>query len=389
MSKPSPSTKRILPALGDPGSFMTQWPATPYQTEGSAVHLDGLLRWAHVDEILNDQALQAPAFRMVQDHKLIALDSLCRPVGATSLNLPGQIDPARVVGALGGGATLVLQGLNRFWPPLGDLCRRLSSEVGHPVFANAYLTPPSARGFDAHNDPYHAWLMQCEGSKTWRLWGPSADPNKDKATLEVTLREGDVLWIPRGWWHSGTSLDTASLHVTLTVWATKVEDIVSATVSALSSSTKLSQELPPNALADGQATAKVAEIVALIGRLLSSLDPEDVAGRVIGTRRHRFDPLPASAITSALGLAPLSDFHAHPEAILHWLPDVDGATICTADALVDVPTDAVKNCRQLLDGAEGSISAHQLGQLDQSLLRKLVSARLLCAASHEASAAGR
>ncbi|MEV4191594.1 hypothetical protein, partial [Streptomyces toxytricini] len=31
-------------------------------------------------------------------------------------------------------------GLQRFWPPLADTCRRLAADIGHPVFVNAYLT---------------------------------------------------------------------------------------------------------------------------------------------------------------------------------------------------------------------------------------------------------
>lgn len=386
----SPPRPRVLPALGDPALFGSRWPATPYRSVGRAKRLDALLTWENIDSLLNDQAIQAPAFRMVRDNQLISQEFLCRPEGSTSLGLSGLMDPVRVLAALERGATLVLQGLNRFWPPLSDLCRRLSSEIGHPVFANAYLTPPAARGFAAHRDPYHAWLMQSEGSKSWRLWAPDADHAADPPALEVTLGKGDVLWIPRGWWHAGASIDRPSLHVTLTVWATRTEDVLGAMLASLSGRAELTRELPPNALAeDGSATAGVAAAVTEIVQLISALEPSELASRIIGARRQRFDPLPAPPVAEVLGERQQNSFHVHPEGILFWDADPTGAIISTADALVSVPPEYVARCEKLLAGAGAgagtTIPYDELTDLGPDFLDKLIAARLLCTASHEAA----
>jgi bifunctional lysine-specific demethylase and histidyl-hydroxylase NO66 len=386
ISMDSPSRPRVLPALGDPALFSSQWPATPYRSAGRAKSLEALLTWKSIDRLLNDQAIQAPAFRMVRDNQLIQPELLCRPEGSTSLGLSGLMDPARVLSALGSGATLVLQGVNRFWPPLGDLCRRLSSEIGHPIFANAYLTPSAARGFGAHRDPYHAWLIQSEGSKSWRLWAPDADHAADPPTLEVTLGKGDVLWIPRGWWHSGASIDTPSLHLTLTVWATKTEDVLRAMLASLSGRPEMTRELPPNALAeDGSATAEVATAVTEIIQLISALETSELAGRIIAARRQRFDPLPAPSVAEVLGEGQRKNFHVHPEGILYWAVDPTGAIISTADALVVVPPEYVVSCEKLLTGTGTTIPRDELAGFGPDFLDKLTQARLLCTASHEAA----
>ncbi|MGP3933407.1 cupin domain-containing protein [Nonomuraea sp. KM88] len=344
-----------------------------------------LLTWEDIDSLLNGQAIQAPAFRMVRDNRLIPQESLCRPERSTSLGLKGLMDPAQVISALGGGATLILQGLNRFWAPLGDLCRKLSAEIGHPVFANAYLTPPTARGFGAHHDPYHAWLVQTEGRKEWRLWAPGADPAADPPDLEVTLGKGDVLWIPRGWLHSGSSTEAPSLHITLTVWATTTEDVLRSMVSTLTDSAEPARELPPNALADdGRAIAEVSSAITEIIQLMSALDTGEVAGRIIGARRRRFDPLPAPPVAEAVEGRRCETFHVHPEGILHWTADSTGALITTADTLVPVPPEHVGRCEKLLAGASTPIRRDDLADLGQELLDQLVAARLLCTASHEA-----
>lgn len=380
----SPSRPLILPALGDPALFSSQWPATPYRSTGSARILQALPTWDDVDTMINDHSVQAPAFRMAQEGRLISQDFLCRPEGSTSLGLSGLMDPARVLSALRSGATLVLQGLNRFWPPLSNLCRQLSFEIGHPVFVNAYLTPPTARGFSAHRDPYHAWLVQCEGSKRWQLWAPDADHSADPPSFEVTLEEGDVLWIPRGWWHSGASIDTPSLHVTLTVWATNIEDVLKAMIASLPGGAEMKRELPPNALKEvDSATAAAGAAVTDIIQLMSALDTSEVAGRVIGARRQRFEPLPSLPVAKVLGEWQSETFHVHPEGILHWSADSEGALVSTADALIMVPPEHVARCAKLLAGSESRILRDELTELDQELLEALVEARLLCTASHE------
>ncbi|WP_158558509.1 MULTISPECIES: JmjC domain-containing protein [unclassified Streptomyces] len=218
----------VLDALGDPAWFTDDWPATPYHRVGSASELRTTMTWSALDTILNDQGLQAPAFRMARNHQLVPAERVPRPERHTSQAVQGLADPVRIGAELADGATLVLQGLQRFWPPLADTCRRLAADIGHPVFVNAYLTPRAEQGFGAHHDPYHAWLTQVSGSKSWRLWAPDHDPAKDPADLEVVLAEGDVLWIPRGWWHSGSSGSEPSLHLTFTVWATKLDAVLRA-----------------------------------------------------------------------------------------------------------------------------------------------------------------
>ncbi|MER6084741.1 cupin domain-containing protein [Streptomyces sp. NPDC001833] len=123
------------------------------------------------------------------------------------------------------GATLVIDELARIWAPLGDFCRRLSSELSVPVDATSFLTPAGKWGLDFHYDVHSVLLMQTSGSKRWRLQPPSVkNPlpsqvckkhgQQEGEVMEFILREGDALWIPRGWYHAGVATEEHSLHVT-------------------------------------------------------------------------------------------------------------------------------------------------------------------------------
>ncbi|NEE35237.1 cupin, partial [Streptomyces sp. SID7982] len=81
-------------------------------------------------------------------------------VGAT---VADQLDDTALWRAFADGATLVLQALHRTWEPVADLVSGLSTELGHPVQANAYVTPPQNRGFDAHYDVHDVFVLQIEG----------------------------------------------------------------------------------------------------------------------------------------------------------------------------------------------------------------------------------
>ena len=49
---------------------------------------------------------------------------------------------------------------------------RLAAELGHPVPANAYVTPPSSRGFSAHYDVHDVFVLQLAGRKRWTVYAP-------------------------------------------------------------------------------------------------------------------------------------------------------------------------------------------------------------------------
>ena len=378
-------SRNLLPAFGDPMLFAECWPDVPYHSPQSAVSLRSTLTWSAIDTILNDTALQVPAFRVARDNKLVPLESVTRPDRSTSLGITGLADAVGVVTELGRGATLVLQGLHRFWPPLGTVARRLAAEIGHAVFVNAYLTPRSAQGFGAHTDPYHAWLVQVEGDKTWQLWAPGRDPDTDRPDHEVVLAAGDTLWIPRGWWHAGRTGELPSLHLTFTVWASQLEDVLAAMVAELARRPEFTRELPPNAFLDNErASQTLADSAAQITKLSTEISLRALRDRVLEAHLDRFDPLPAPSVGVILDVCRDVPYHTHPESILHSSADESGVQIMTADATLTVDTDQFLACAELLQRTD-TFRLDDIGELPgscgDSWLSQLIEARLVCSAA--------
>ena len=165
---------------------------------------------------------------MRADEKLRARDYVAdvpwRPVPFT-----GVADVARVAEAFDAGATLVVQGLHHWWPALATFCRSLEASLGHPAQANAYYTPRSAQGLPVHHDTHDVFSLQIAGEKRWLVYEPVWElPLKHqrydaklgapgKPVLDVTLQQGDTLYLPRGWLHEAKTSDSDSLHLTIGV----------------------------------------------------------------------------------------------------------------------------------------------------------------------------
>lgn len=144
------------------------------------------------------------------------------------------------------GGTLVLDQLHHKDPNLRMLCRALAPEFGHKFQTNLYLTPPNGQGFSPHWDNHDVFILQTLGSKNWKIEKNRRDfPEKGKTMeasdkerelrgdlLSFTLKQGDLIYIPRGYVHAAECGEEPSLHITLGVTASFLEDLLSAAIRA-------------------------------------------------------------------------------------------------------------------------------------------------------------
>ena len=157
---------------------------------------------------------------------------------------PGRIDLPRAYQLFGTGATISLSQLHERLPPLAALCRAMEATFSSHFQTNVYLSPPQAQGFKTHFDSHDVFVLQVAGSKLWTLYdtgivlplrGQAFDPDKHISgppTREFTLQAGDLLYCPRGLYHSARSTDETSLHVTLGLIGKTWADVMIEAMSA-------------------------------------------------------------------------------------------------------------------------------------------------------------
>lgn len=142
---------------------------------------------------------------------------------------PGQvlhdIDVAGLQAELRDGATLVLDAVNEMHAPLRRLCAGLAAEFRAHSQANLYACWGESQGFDVHWDDHDVFVVQVEGAKRWDLYGftrpaplrrerePAPAPTHDPR--QIVLEAGDMLYLPRGYWHAAAGLGEPSLHLTI------------------------------------------------------------------------------------------------------------------------------------------------------------------------------
>ena len=247
----------------DPRTFATEyWGRKPLLSRSGALprDFDDLLSAETVDELIAERGVRAPFIRLAKEGDVLARDCYLGSAGFGA-EMPDQIDSAKVLGQFASGATIVLQGLHRLWPPLIDFVRQVVDDLGHPVQANAYVTPPTSRGFDAHYDVHDVFVLQVAGQKRWIVHEPvhthplpsqpwtrhraaigdrvTADP-----VVDTVLSAGDALYLPRGWVHSAHALETTSIHLTIGVSALTGFDVARAVVDQLATIDAFRKSLP-------------------------------------------------------------------------------------------------------------------------------------------------
>jgi ribosomal protein L16 Arg81 hydroxylase len=289
----------------DPGSFATKfWGCKPLLSPSTGLPRDfgDLLSSDAVDELIAVRGVRAPFIRLAKQGDVLARDCYLGS-GGFGAEMPDQVESAKVLAQFASGATIVLQGLHRLWPPLIDFVRQAVDDLGHPVQANAYITPPGNRGFDPHFDVHDVFVLQASGQKRWVVHKPVhthplpsqpwtrfrsaiAKRVREDPVIDTVLSQGDALYIPRGWVHSAQALDTTSIHLTIGVSAVTGVDVARAIVDQLATMDEFRRSLPL-----GRDPNNQDEIVATVTKVMAE---------VVGALRDEAAVVSAGAATQLI-----------------------------------------------------------------------------------------
>ena len=357
-----------------------------------------LLSEAAVDELLSRRGLRTPFLRVAKDGATLGNAAFTAP-GGVGAGIADQVSDDRLAALFADGSTLVLQGLHRTWPPVIDFCQQLASDLGHPVQANAYVTPPQNQGFADHYDVHDVFVLQVSGRKRWSIHAPVLpSPLRDQpwtdrredvrsaaqqeAVIDVVLEPGDVLYLPRGFLHSASALGGVTVHLTLGVhsWTrfSVAEQLLELALEALAQDPDARQSLPlGTSLVAGELDAEL--VTAKLRDVLAALDPAEVADRLRAKRRgaqraEPLGPLSQHALSSALTEATPLRLRHHLDPSLDPDVEVGGPRLRSRAGTVSVADVPRAVLDRLLAGEV--VRAKELGE---ATARRLVGAGLVVA----------
>lgn len=222
-----------------------------------------------------------PTFRVVKAGASIPVADYTKRSRVGGVEIDDVADVDRVLDLVAGGATIVLQGLQRTWPPLERFCRDLEMTASHPVQANAYLSPPTSAGLNPHADPHDVIVLQVAGTKQWDVDGLGP----------LELRAGDSMYVPAGRRHSASTTANHSLHLTIGILSTTRRQAIHRIIDRLDA--ELDVPLPFGYARPGKVdelTAELATAIKTTAHHLADVEPADEAGRQIARHRRRQRP---------------------------------------------------------------------------------------------------
>ncbi|MCA1594655.1 MAG: cupin domain-containing protein [Acidobacteria bacterium] len=215
--KPCPAEEFLASSWGKALRLVRGWPGKFAE----------LLPWSRLNEILRQHRLDHPRLRLVQDGKPVPASSYVRHVSNARRRTPiPRLNTGGLTKHLREGATLVLDAVDELQPPVESLAAGLELVFREHVQVNCYAGWQTSRGFDLHWDDHDVFILQVRGRKRWSVYGMTrpyplapdieAAPKPEHEPLwDGTLEDGDLLYIPRGWWHVAMPLAEPTLHLTV------------------------------------------------------------------------------------------------------------------------------------------------------------------------------
>ncbi|HWL98573.1 MAG TPA: cupin domain-containing protein [Nocardioidaceae bacterium] len=296
--------------------------------------LAGLLRLDDVDGLLTNSGLRTPALRVAKNGAVLPSSQFTRTATLAGVAMPGLVDTRRVLDLFDDGATVVLQGMHRYWPPLTDLVRDLELTLGHPCQANAYLTPPGSRGFALHSDSHDVFVFQTHGTKQWEVHDATG-------VREVLLEPGTSMYLPTGTPHAAQTQETASLHVTVGINQVTWREVVNRVVQAALDRSDLDTPLPAGYPEHVDAfAAELGEMLRRVGDEVLATDARTAAS----TEVERFLTSRATVVRGGLrdrlAVRELHDrtrLRRRPQSPCVLVPDDDRIRVLLGDRELRVP----------------------------------------------------
>jgi len=234
-----------------------------------------LFSWTVLNRTLATQRLQPPRLRVAMESKSgIDTYEAFERIMTRSGDRYYRLDTEPFNRLLAKGATLVLNAVNEMHPPLQRLCEGFARIFLVDPQVNVYASWGHAESFGVHWDDHDVFVLQIAGTKNWKIYGPSrlsplhrdgdlTERPSSRPLRTLRLGAGDLLYIPRGHWHTAVSPDSPSLHLSLGVSALTGVDYYSWLVEQARQDLRARQDLPLStdtaALADSH--ARLADIL--------------------------------------------------------------------------------------------------------------------------------
>ncbi|WP_327065974.1 cupin domain-containing protein [Kitasatospora sp. NBC_01302] len=319
------------------GDFPAQQFGRTYRHWKGVGDFADLLTWDDLNAIVARNRLEPPRLRLSADGDMIPQHAYTTAVTTRRNTIWHRIEPSRMHAQLADGASLVLDAADEIHPRVGQFAEALERHFRAGVQVNAYASWTPREGFGIHWDDHDTVVVQLEGAKRWRIYGQTrSDPlyrdteapeaPTGEPLIELVLRAGDMLYMPRGWWHAVGAVEGRSLHLTCGIKSTTGSDLITWIGERVRTSDAVRATLPIHASPSEQAAYLDVLRKEITAALHDGVIPEYMAaGDAIDVGR----PAPSLPNVETIPADPALKVHfTTARARVHT--DEDGLTVLTA-----------------------------------------------------------
>jgi ribosomal protein L16 Arg81 hydroxylase len=279
-----------------------------------AAQQDHPFTWSGIDALVHQIEPVEPFFQLFGEGP-VPSDAYTQEVAMSGLRRRRLVKD-RFTRLMTGGATLVINRMEMFSLEARRLCDEVERFAGYQTTANGYITFGGTGTFGKHWDTHDVFAFQLIGKKRWNVFPATFPhplvghtnaqiPHQCPVTpiLDCTLETGDLLYIPRGWWHQTTPLDEPSFHLSVGLFVPTLIDYALWVCSRLLPQTPLARKglLGPESMHDLAAAMQAAKSAALnpahVAEFLKMLT--DQRRQAAATETQLFSGLAARAASSA------------------------------------------------------------------------------------------
>ena len=273
---------QIVSPLGADAFLRDYWLKNFVHIPGKAGRFTELLTWADLSDIIEQHRLMPPRIKLFKDGQAVDPAHYLTPA---MFGVP-RLDAGGLAVCLAQGASLILDDAQELAPRVQELMQSFQGVLHTDTFTNLYAGWHSQKAFDMHWDPQEAIVLQLSGKKRWKVYRPTRlHPLKNdveqprqpvgEPVWDGVLSDGDVLYIPRGWWHVAFPLNEPSLHLTVSLTPPTGMDYLGWAVSRLRHHAEARASLP---LGGADAARAASEISSLLAGLLNGQSVSDFLG---------------------------------------------------------------------------------------------------------------
>lgn len=257
-----------------------------YHEARSVQDVDRLFSWEKVNDLLDRPKLwDGRSVEMALAGRVLDPREYCRPGIARTGEQNLRPDRQKVTQLLQKGATFVLDYLEGLDPDIAAAARCLERLFGTSTSCNMYCSWQRVPGYASHFDTMDVVAIQIEGEKLWNIYegrfpqatfSPGIRPSdftaeqtnrmKGRIAQQITMRKGDILYLPRGVYHDALATDAASLHLSF-----GASPLVGFTVVGMLASEAPKQEFLRRRLPHFEDREDVAGYLAAVGDHLKAM----------------------------------------------------------------------------------------------------------------------